>query len=481
VSLSHGKRILFVLSEDQTQEFATEFDGLRRPGLEFVFEPSPEKALESLAVVRPVLVVVGMTLETMEGLEFLARLMKQHPSFGEKVVVLPSKDDPFPAMIHSRDPATGRSTTEETDFATMATLVDALVGDAARAPAKTLAYVSESPPTRPSSDPEPEIEVEEVELQHVAVPVVSEDAATPIVGTRVSGSDPGDILPGPVASIPADLDAAIPTAGGPLSASAPAAFIRTAGDLSGRARARWPLVAVAGGVVVAAAAVAFVILADGTDDEPSGPAVPASEVAGAEEASGADDANPSHARPVEPVTPTAGETGATGSSARPRADEAGVRPAAGAAGSGVDATQAPEPSQATAGQDPVVGESSDPPGAPVDTARLVTLPLRFSRGRTGFRVTSYGELKAVIEKFHDALASEPGARLEVGGHASHEASDDFGRTLGRHRAVKVRDYLIRRGFAEERMVIRSYGVEIPLVSGEGNAARNRRVTLRLID
>ena len=70
-------RVLCVLSSLQAEEYRDEFMEIGAGQAEFVFEPSPETALEQLGGIDPSLVIVGMDLGSMEGLEFLAMLMRQ--------------------------------------------------------------------------------------------------------------------------------------------------------------------------------------------------------------------------------------------------------------------------------------------------------------------------------------------------------------------------------------------------------------------
>src|SRR4030095_7117426 len=99
LSPNTSKRILVVLSDEQRDEYRTEFDPLAVAGIELIVESSAEEALEQCIDWDPALVIVGMTTETMDGLEFVAQLMRRYPKFDRKIIVLPEKADPFPPMI----------------------------------------------------------------------------------------------------------------------------------------------------------------------------------------------------------------------------------------------------------------------------------------------------------------------------------------------------------------------------------------------
>jgi outer membrane protein OmpA-like peptidoglycan-associated protein len=74
-------------------------------------------------------------------------------------------------------------------------------------------------------------------------------------------------------------------------------------------------------------------------------------------------------------------------------------------------------------------------------------------------------------------------KVEVGGHTSHEGTKSFNRKLGRLRAKAGRDLLVGKGVPPERVVVKSYGPDMPAAphdGGEGSAAC-WRVTVRVID
>ena len=114
--MSEQPTILCVLSEEQRSEYHGDLGELEQRGHRLVHMEDPNQALDRAGALDPQLVIAGMELGRMEGLEFLAFFMKRYPAFERTVVVLPRKDDPFPPMAHSRDPATGRSLTDEVTF-----------------------------------------------------------------------------------------------------------------------------------------------------------------------------------------------------------------------------------------------------------------------------------------------------------------------------------------------------------------------------
>jgi len=64
--------VLVALSSEQREAYAADLARLERPGIDFVFEESPDLALEIVERTRPWLVLAGMTIGEMEGLALLA-------------------------------------------------------------------------------------------------------------------------------------------------------------------------------------------------------------------------------------------------------------------------------------------------------------------------------------------------------------------------------------------------------------------------
>lgn len=118
--------VVVALSAEQRDALAPELAPLHRPGIELVFEDSGEDALDLVKRRRPSLVIVGMTVGTMDGLEFVAILLGKQLDFRGKVLVLPEKGDPFAPVLQSIDPATGKRKTEEVDITILESLGQAL-------------------------------------------------------------------------------------------------------------------------------------------------------------------------------------------------------------------------------------------------------------------------------------------------------------------------------------------------------------------
>jgi outer membrane protein OmpA-like peptidoglycan-associated protein len=83
----------------------------------------------------------------------------------------------------------------------------------------------------------------------------------------------------------------------------------------------------------------------------------------------------------------------------------------------------------------------------------------------------------VLDRVAQVLRENPSILVEIQGHTDPRASDEYNLALGGRRAISVRNYLLRRGIANERMTIRSFGKRQLLTPGVSKLdhARNRRV------
>ncbi|MBN2496124.1 MAG: OmpA family protein [Deltaproteobacteria bacterium] len=121
--MNEVRKVLCVLLEDQRKEYEAEFASLKARGAELIFETSPEDALASIGQLGPDLVIVGMDVGSMEGIEFLALLTHRQPEYRGSVVVLPAKSDGLAPLIHARDGDSGRSSVENVGFDQIAELI----------------------------------------------------------------------------------------------------------------------------------------------------------------------------------------------------------------------------------------------------------------------------------------------------------------------------------------------------------------------
>jgi OOP family OmpA-OmpF porin len=77
------------------------------------------------------------------------------------------------------------------------------------------------------------------------------------------------------------------------------------------------------------------------------------------------------------------------------------------------------------------------------------------------------------------LAANPDINVEIQGHTDNVGDPAYNRRLSERRAQAVHDYFMSKGIADDRMDVKGFGAEIPLVANDTpeNRARNRRVEL----
>lgn len=80
------------------------------------------------------------------------------------------------------------------------------------------------------------------------------------------------------------------------------------------------------------------------------------------------------------------------------------------------------------------------------------------------------------------MKNNPGLKLEIQGHTDSVASKPYNQKLSEKRAAAVRNYLVQKGIASERLSVIGFGLTVPVAdnaTAEGRA-KNRRVEFRPI-
>lgn len=91
---------------------------------------------------------------------------------------------------------------------------------------------------------------------------------------------------------------------------------------------------------------------------------------------------------------------------------------------------------------------------------------------------SYPEL----DKLYELLAEYPTVKVEIGGHTSVNSSGEkFNQELSTNRAAAVKDYIVKKGIAENRITSVGYGYSKPIYTEEKEdlQAKNRRVEFKI--
>jgi len=88
-----------------------------------------------------------------------------------------------------------------------------------------------------------------------------------------------------------------------------------------------------------------------------------------------------------------------------------------------------------------------------------------------------------LDKLFNLLAGNPGLIVEIGGHTDSTGTDEHNLVLSEKRAIVVRDYLIDRGIAPDRLHYKGYGEKVPLYDNDSEEGkrRNRRTEIRILE
>jgi OOP family OmpA-OmpF porin len=102
--------------------------------------------------------------------------------------------------------------------------------------------------------------------------------------------------------------------------------------------------------------------------------------------------------------------------------------------------------------------------------------------------TDKAELKAGLGYFKeldlvaDVLIKNPDVKGEVQGHTDNVGNAEYNQNLSERRAASVKEYLVSKGVAAERLTVKGYGLTMPIASNDTKEgrAKNRRVQLKEI-
>jgi OOP family OmpA-OmpF porin len=80
------------------------------------------------------------------------------------------------------------------------------------------------------------------------------------------------------------------------------------------------------------------------------------------------------------------------------------------------------------------------------------------------------------------LEQNPGMEIEIAGYTDDTGSDTYNQGLSLKRAESVRNYLLSRGIAGNRVIAKGFGHLNPIASNENEAGRkqNRRTEMKIV-
>lgn len=123
-------------------------------------------------------------------------------------------------------------------------------------------------------------------------------------------------------------------------------------------------------------------------------------------------------------------------------------------------------------------------GGKVDGQGCLLKNQTISFNNIGFELNSAkitASSRPTLDKLADSLNAQTDFNVEIAGHTDSSGSAEYNESLSDKRANSVREYLIEKGVAAERLTSRGYGEIDPVASNETAAGRamNRRVEFRV--
>ncbi|MDO5056245.1 MAG: OmpA family protein [Lautropia sp.] len=135
---------------------------------------------------------------------------------------------------------------------------------------------------------------------------------------------------------------------------------------------------------------------------------------------------------------------------------------------------------ANARADKAEAELKDLQGQKTDRGLVVTLgDVLFAFGKESLLPAS----RPRLDKLAQFLRENPDRQLRIEGYTDSIGTAHYNQKLSERRAVTVRDALMRRGIAAERMTAEGYGKDFPVATNatEQGRAMNRRVEIIIAD
>lgn len=104
--------------------------------------------------------------------------------------------------------------------------------------------------------------------------------------------------------------------------------------------------------------------------------------------------------------------------------------------------------------------------------------IAFDVGKATIKRTS----NKTLDEAAKVLAEHPSLRVEIQGHTDDQGPDDANMTLSQQRAEAVKEYLVAKGIAAERLDAKGYGETMPVGDNKKAAGRaeNRRTEFKIL-
>lgn len=99
------------------------------------------------------------------------------------------------------------------------------------------------------------------------------------------------------------------------------------------------------------------------------------------------------------------------------------------------------------------------------------------------KATIRPESEPLLDQAAEVLGEFPGVKVEIVGHTDNVGGEELNLDLSRRRAEAVKDYLVKKGIAAERITTQGKGPNAPIADNatEEGRAQNRRIEFRIIE
>lgn len=128
--------------------------------------------------------------------------------------------------------------------------------------------------------------------------------------------------------------------------------------------------------------------------------------------------------------------------------------------------------------DPDPRKNGCPPVHVTDTEIVIRKQVRFRFNKSSMNDTTDPVTDDLLTEVRDTIDKHPEITLiEIQGHADEVGDDEYNMRLSERRAQSVRNWLVTRGIAANKLTTRGFGSKVPIEAGSSEAARqaNRRV------
>ncbi len=104
--------------------------------------------------------------------------------------------------------------------------------------------------------------------------------------------------------------------------------------------------------------------------------------------------------------------------------------------------------------------------------------LQFDTGKSTIKTVSF----SILDNVAELLVLKPTMKIEIAGHTDSDGDDSANLLLSQQRADAVKQYLIKKGIAANRMTAKGYGESRPAADNATTAGKqqNRRTEIRIL-